>query len=516
MQQIKCSKCGSEITPGQRFCGNCGASLCPHCNIAVPPGSTECPTCGYLLGTVHLESETAPPPTPLQRPPSSEPKAPIPQPRASSEYVGHQQPARVRDDSLPDAQPDSKTQQAVSPASKALGGPSPPMRLSKATIAIIVIVLLGIVGSVGFIIGWFEGPLGTIQEFVSRIEVPSVLPPTHRDTTPPEIKNASAEDITQTGAVIPWETDEPATSQVMICQPGGLCIWTERDEALVTSHSVSLSELEPNTVYHFTVVSSDDSGNEATYEGELMTLPVATQLPLVISGVSISNTTESSIAIRWETDKPATGQVEYGTTDAYGSTSPLDEKLAMSHSIILDGLESNTTYYFRVKSKDSSGNEATSETDQTFTTLSPPPIGHEGHEVGKHAPDFTLESIDGENISLSDFQGKIIMINFWAEGYIACRTELPHIQAVYDTWSGQELVILAVNQGESTTNVSSYVENSGLTFTILLDPLGQVAKLYDVSSTPTSFFIDTQGTIQEIKARPFRNPGEIKSILDSL
>jgi len=89
--------------------------------------------------------------------------------------------------------------------------------------------------------------------------------------------------------------------------------------------------------------------------------------PPVISGVDVYNITESDATINWATDEAATSQVEYGQTNAYGSTTLLDEELVTSHNVTLSSLEAKTTYYFRIKSKDEAGNEVLSD-DYTFTT----------------------------------------------------------------------------------------------------------------------------------------------------
>lgn len=86
-----------------------------------------------------------------------------------------------------------------------------------------------------------------------------------------------------------------------------------------------------------------------------------------ISEVSASEITETTAIVIWITDEPATSQVDYGKTADYGSTTPLDENLVTSHSVTLADLEPNTTHHFRVKSKDASGNQATSG-DYIFTT----------------------------------------------------------------------------------------------------------------------------------------------------
>lgn len=89
--------------------------------------------------------------------------------------------------------------------------------------------------------------------------------------------------------------------------------------------------------------------------------------PPVISDLDISDITESSAAINWVTDEPATGQVEYGTTGAYGSITPLNKDMDTSHSITLTGLKPDTTYHFRLISVDEAGNEAQTS-DNTFST----------------------------------------------------------------------------------------------------------------------------------------------------
>ena len=185
--------------------------------------------------------------------------------------------------------------------------------------------------------------------------------PPEADETPPLISEVSASNITTTSATITWTTDEPATSQV---EYGGvwLCIAiTSLDESLVISHNVDLSGLQPNTTYHFRVKSKDASGNEAASEDcSFTTLALPDTTAPVISEVSVSGITTNSALITWSTDEPSTSQVEYGTTSAYGLSSPLDTSLVTSHSVSLSGLEPDTAYHFMLKSNDEVGNDALS------------------------------------------------------------------------------------------------------------------------------------------------------------
>jgi hypothetical protein len=93
------------------------------------------------------------------------------------------------------------------------------------------------------------------------------------------------------------------------------------------------------------------------------------ETPPVISQISVSNITETGVDITWATDENSTSQVEYGTTTSYGSSSSLNTALLKSQIVNLSGLDANTTYHYRVISKDADGNETVSE-DKTFTTSS--------------------------------------------------------------------------------------------------------------------------------------------------
>ena len=98
--------------------------------------------------------------------------------------------------------------------------------------------------------------------------------------------------------------------------------------------------------------------------------PPDTQPPQ-ISSVATQNLTSNTAQIVWQTDEAADSQVEYGLTTNYGVSTPLDLTQTISHTMTLSGLQANTTYHYRVKSKDAAGNLATSN-DFTFTTLAPP------------------------------------------------------------------------------------------------------------------------------------------------
>ncbi len=190
------------------------------------------------------------------------------------------------------------------------------------------------------------------------------------DVTPPLISNVASGNITSSGATITWTTNESSDSQVEYGLTTGYGNATTLDPSLVTSHSVALAGLSANTLYHYRVKSRDASGNLATSSDFTFTTSSGGDItPPVISSVAASNITSSGATITWTTNESSDSQVEYGLTTSYGNSTTLAPGLVTNHSVALSGLTASTLYHYRVKSKDASGNLATSG-DFTFTTSS--------------------------------------------------------------------------------------------------------------------------------------------------
>lgn len=130
-------------------------------------------------------------------------------------------------------------------------------------------------------------------------------------------------------------------------------------------------------------------------------------------------------------------------------------------------------------------------------TSTPRPMGKP--VVHALAPDFTLmDANSGEMVTLSQFAGLPVMINFWATWCGYCEEEMPSIQSAYEQRQSGGLVILAVDVEESRDMVSDYGLSHGLSFNLLLDEAGDVDALYQIEGYPTSIFIDRDGIIQYI------------------
>ncbi len=188
------------------------------------------------------------------------------------------------------------------------------------------------------------------------------------DTTSPITSSVTASGVSTSSVVITWTTNEAATSQVEYGITSDYGSSSAVDNTLVTSHAVSLTGLPTDTAYHYRVKSTDPCGNEAVSADYTFATPDTTAP--TIAEVSALDVAESGVTVSWTTNEPATSQVDYGLTSAYGSSTTQHDNLVTSHSVGLSALQPATTYHYRVRSRDSSGNVGESG-DCTFTTSKP-------------------------------------------------------------------------------------------------------------------------------------------------
>ncbi len=116
--------------------------------------------------------------------------------------------------------------------------------------------------------------------------------------------------------------------------------------------------------------------------------------------------------------------------------------------------------------------------------------------IGTKAPDFTLRDISGTAINLSSFEGKPILLNFWATWCPYCRKERAHLNALYSEYKDRELIIISVSIDRSVSAVKKYLKKVPSDFIILSDSDSRVASKYSVVGLPSSFLIDRSGIVQ--------------------
>jgi peroxiredoxin len=138
-------------------------------------------------------------------------------------------------------------------------------------------------------------------------------------------------------------------------------------------------------------------------------------------------------------------------------------------------------------------------------------------EVGALAPNFALQTPDGESYTLSDLQGQPVLINFWATWCGPCRLEMPAMQAVYEARQSEGFMVLAVDHTATDTvpAVVAFGEELGLTFPLLIDPGSEIQELYRIRAYPSSFFVDAEGVIQTVHFGPMTE-GQLDGYVEDL
>lgn len=140
-------------------------------------------------------------------------------------------------------------------------------------------------------------------------------------------------------------------------------------------------------------------------------------------------------------------------------------------------------------------------------------IGVIGLEKGNFAPDFELETIEGEQVKLSDLRGEPVFLNFWATWCPPCRAEMPDMQKIHEDYD--DVTILAVNEVDtesSPRNVESFIEEFGITFPIPSDKGLSVGTRYRAMSLPTTYLINPDGTIHNVAVGPLTYEAMVQEI----
>lgn len=139
----------------------------------------------------------------------------------------------------------------------------------------------------------------------------------------------------------------------------------------------------------------------------------------------------------------------------------------------------------------------TNNYDISNAETAPRPTVVQGQDVNgeERVIDFTIHDLYGNAVSLSDYEGKVVFLNFWATWCKWCKKEMPDMEKMQQEYKDKGLVILAVSIGEETETVRQFIDEHDYTFNVLLDPDKTVAQAFQVKPIPVSIFIDTAGNI---------------------
>lgn len=194
--------------------------------------------------------------------------------------------------------------------------------------------------------------IGVLTFSVDEGDIPPVgFTVTVTTAAAPFISSLLVEDVTPTAAVVRWDTDRPATSQVEYGPAPGYGSLSRPDVDLVTSHSVTLEDLEPGTAYLVRALSKGEEGLPAVPAGSSFeTLPIGAIGPPTIGDVAALPVSSLYVAVSWNTDRPASSQVRYGTRGVLDLTTTADTTLVRNHTVMIGPVVPQKAYTFVVLS----------------------------------------------------------------------------------------------------------------------------------------------------------------------
>ena len=313
------------------------------------------------------------------------------------------------------------------------------------------------------------------------------------------ISDISASELSETSAVISWLTGKPTVSSIEVYTEDGNFIITMTDKKPVATHRLLVAGLTSGTTYYFKILSEDKQA--LSHEHSFSTLAeVISQL--MISDVKVPYLTDTDAIVTWVTNRPATSEVQYWNPLYIDRDTVSSDELTTNHSINLVSLEADAIYHYQIKSKDAEGDQAISP------RLGMSPL------IGKQAPDFTLTSLDGGTVTLSNYRGKWVILDFWIWTCSACRAKLPIVQEFYDRIPKEELAILAIHYKGRESIIRTYVKGENLTVPVLLDLEAAACDLYNVHAFPAFIFIDSDGVVRLIDPE-FSSAEELENIFNA-
>jgi len=137
-------------------------------------------------------------------------------------------------------------------------------------------------------------------------------------------------------------------------------------------------------------------------------------------------------------------------------------------------------------------------------------------QIGNPAPEFNLLGLDGDYTSLNSFMGEPVLLYFWATWCESCRTEMSYFQQIYDEWTDKGLVLLTINVGESLAIAEDFAEETGITMPVLVDHSMVTHKRYQITGMPTTYLIDKDGIIKDIRVGSFPDKQTIEQNLSKI
>jgi peroxiredoxin len=125
-----------------------------------------------------------------------------------------------------------------------------------------------------------------------------------------------------------------------------------------------------------------------------------------------------------------------------------------------------------------------------------PPAG--SASVGDPAPDFSLPTLKDRTVSLGEFKGKVVLLNFWASWCAPCQEELPELQKIYHKFHDRGFELIGINVDKKRANAEKFAKRFALTFPVALDPEASTIEAYLGRAMPMSYLIDREGVVRQL------------------
>ncbi|MGH9321170.1 MAG: peroxiredoxin family protein [Vicinamibacteria bacterium] len=141
-----------------------------------------------------------------------------------------------------------------------------------------------------------------------------------------------------------------------------------------------------------------------------------------------------------------------------------------------------------------------------------------GPQVGQPVPDFTLPDLEGKEHPLSDYRGKVVVLNFWATWCPPCIDEMPSLQRLHDALAAQGLAVVAISADERFSDIGAFVRKFELTFVILHDAGKKVSRKYQSFKYPETYIVDRDGRLKSkvVGPRDWSSPSVIRDMVELL
>ena len=118
-------------------------------------------------------------------------------------------------------------------------------------------------------------------------------------------------------------------------------------------------------------------------------------------------------------------------------------------------------------------------------------------QAAERAPNFELKDLSGKTVRLSDFQGKVVLLDFWATYCVPCHESIPVFQRLYEKYRGQGVEVVGVSIDAFTEHVAGFVKEQKMGYTVVLDPESSAPPLFGVRGLPTTLLVDRSGAIRQ-------------------